>query len=411
MVGLMIAGLVLNLGGGPNHDRIGFRYWRDPGPFVAYIVPGAKGEFLGWFTTLPWAAYSYVGIEAIGIAVAEVKNPRRTLPRAIKRVFYRIAIFYVGGILIVGMLIPSTQAGLLQRTGTAASSPWVLAFHNAGVRVWPSIINAFFLVFAFSACNTAMYVGSRALYGLALRGQAPKVFAHTSRRGTPYVAATVLALFLPLAYMSVSQGAATVFGWFVNLTALTSFITWLMISLTCLRFHAACRVHGVSRGRGPSGNAGEALGSRSTTASAQPTEAGRPPDCTAPTTLPYTHGAQPYLALWAIFWSSVIIVFNGWRVFTRGNWNTVDFVVAYINVPITLALVGVYCILWRPRVWTPVRELDLWTGVPRDEEVEEGVGEGAGEEEKRAWWRRAVRACFGFRPPRAMRGAGVHRGY
>jgi amino acid permease len=29
-----------DLGGGPNHDRLGFRYWKEPGPFVQYANIG-----------------------------------------------------------------------------------------------------------------------------------------------------------------------------------------------------------------------------------------------------------------------------------------------------------------------------------------------------------------------------------
>lgn len=351
MVGLMLAGLVLNLGGGPTHDRLGFRYWRDPGAFAAFLYPGAKGRFLGWFMTLPWAGYSYVGIEAIGLAVAEVKHPRRSIPRAIKRVFARIAIFYVGGILIVGTLVPYTQSGLLQATGTGAQSPWVLALGNAGLSVWPSIANAAFLLFAFSASTTAMYVGSRALHALAVRGHAPKFFARTSRSGRPWVAATALAAFLPLSYMAVSRGAATAFGWFMNLTALTSFIAWLAISGAYLRFHAACRAQGVARA-----------------------------------SLPYTHWGQPWFAIWAAVWSTIVILLNGWYLFTAGNWVAEEFVVRYVNLAVTVALVLGY-VGWKRPKWVRASELDLWSGVPSDE-----VG---GDETRGPWWRRVLRWCFG----------------
>lgn len=59
---------MLDLGGGPNHDRIGFRYWRDPGPFVQYRgIPGAKGRFLGWWAVMSQSAFSYIGAEIIAV--------------------------------------------------------------------------------------------------------------------------------------------------------------------------------------------------------------------------------------------------------------------------------------------------------------------------------------------------------
>jgi amino acid transporter len=90
ITGLIILGIVLDLGGGPNHDRLGFRYWKHPGPFVQYAgIPGSKGRFLGFWAVMIQAAFSIVGTEMVAIAAGETKNPRRNLTRAIKRVYIR----------------------------------------------------------------------------------------------------------------------------------------------------------------------------------------------------------------------------------------------------------------------------------------------------------------------------------
>lgn len=69
--GLIILGIVLDLGGGPNPDRIGFRYWKDPGPLVQYAgIAGAKGRFLGWWAVMTQAAFSYVGTEVVAVSTA-----------------------------------------------------------------------------------------------------------------------------------------------------------------------------------------------------------------------------------------------------------------------------------------------------------------------------------------------------
>jgi hypothetical protein len=61
ITGLIVLGIVLDLGGGPNRDRIGFRYWKNPGPFVQYDgISGPKGRFLGFFSVLTQAAFSFV---------------------------------------------------------------------------------------------------------------------------------------------------------------------------------------------------------------------------------------------------------------------------------------------------------------------------------------------------------------
>lgn len=80
--------------GGPNHDRLGFRYWKNPGAFAQFNgIDGAKGRFLGWWAVMTQAAFSFIGTEIVAIAAAEAKNPRRNLPRAIKRVYIREHMF------------------------------------------------------------------------------------------------------------------------------------------------------------------------------------------------------------------------------------------------------------------------------------------------------------------------------
>lgn len=62
IIGLIIAGIIVDLGGAPGQDRIGFRYWKSPGPFNEYLVPGSTGKFLGFWSTLISSAYSYANV-------------------------------------------------------------------------------------------------------------------------------------------------------------------------------------------------------------------------------------------------------------------------------------------------------------------------------------------------------------
>lgn len=72
MAGLIILGIVLDLGGGPNHDRLGFRYWKNPGPFVQFDgISGAKGRFLGWWSVLVQAAFSFIGTEIVAVSIKQ----------------------------------------------------------------------------------------------------------------------------------------------------------------------------------------------------------------------------------------------------------------------------------------------------------------------------------------------------
>jgi len=95
IIGINIMALVITCGGGPDHTSIGFRYWRELGPFVSYLgVPGTLGHFMGFWITFNNAIYSYSGISNISLAAAETQSPRRNIPIAAKRILWRIGIFY-----------------------------------------------------------------------------------------------------------------------------------------------------------------------------------------------------------------------------------------------------------------------------------------------------------------------------
>ena len=105
IVGLIIGGLVINLGGGPNHERLGFRYWQDPGAFNSYLIPGCAGGFLAFWKVLLSAAFSYGNIQVVAISGSETRNPRKIIPAATKKTFFRVFVFYVLSILVVGMIV------------------------------------------------------------------------------------------------------------------------------------------------------------------------------------------------------------------------------------------------------------------------------------------------------------------
>ncbi|WVR05551.1 hypothetical protein IAU60_002570 [Kwoniella sp. DSM 27419] len=333
VIGLIVGGIVVDLGGGPSGDRIGFRYWKNPGAFAEYNTKGDLGKFLGFFTNLLQSAGSYAGIESIAVAAAEVKNPRVALTKAIKRLFWRIAIFYILLIGVVGLLVPYNDPSLLQSTGTAASSPFVIAFQRAGISALPSIINAAVLTSAFSAGSSLMYSVSRMIYGMSLRGYAPRALSRTTKSGLPIAALCFVTLFYSLSFMSLNKGASTVLNWFSNLNALIGFITWAAIAVTYLRFKKGLKAQGIDR-----------------------------------KTLHYWNRWQPWPAYWVIFWSVLIIIFNGWEVFTRGHWSPSNFVIAYITIPVFSLLLLGYWLYKRPK-HLRTDELDMFSNIPTDEEV------------------------------------------
>ncbi len=125
------------------------------------------------------------------MAAAETRNPRQAVPAACKRVFWRVAIFYVLAVLVVGMLVPSTDKRLNDGYGTATQSPFVIAAGDAGIKAIPSVVNAVVITSAWSSSNQALLSGTRVLYGLALKKQAPAVLLKTTSWGIPWVCVLV----------------------------------------------------------------------------------------------------------------------------------------------------------------------------------------------------------------------------
>ncbi|GHJ86723.1 hypothetical protein NliqN6_3125 [Naganishia liquefaciens] len=244
LVGLLLLGIILDLGGGPSKDRIGFRYWKDPGPFSHYIYNNDVGVFLGVWFAIPNALFAYIGTELIGVTVGEARDPRKAIPRAIRSTFWRILVFYVGGIFIVGLLVPSNStalAGANKSAANAAASPFVVAIRLAGIKFLPAFINGCILLFVFSAANSDVYIGSRTLFQLAVQGQAPKIFKRVDKRGIPIYALMTCVAFLALSYICVSSSALTIFRYFTSLISLYGALIWIVLLISHIRFRSAMK--------------------------------------------------------------------------------------------------------------------------------------------------------------------------
>jgi len=330
IVGLLLMALIVDLGGGPTHDRIGFRYWKNPGAMELYISSDPNtGRFLGLFSTLVNAAFSYGGVEMVAVAAGEAENPRKNIPKAVRRVFWRILFFYVLGSLAIGVLVPYNDPNLLsaQANGAAgaAQSPWVIAIYRAGIPALPSIINAVILTSASSSANAFLYTGSRYLYALAQNGQAPRFLLRCSKAGVPYWCVAITASISLLTYMSCSTGANVVFEWFQNLTTIASLFTWCSICIAYIQFHKALKAQGIDRN-----------------------------------TLIFKSPFQPYTAWAAFVFFALIIVFNGFYCWSP-TFDIDNFVTSYVGIPIFFVLYGFWKIFKRTKFIPPI-DVDLHTG-------------------------------------------------
>lgn len=254
MVGIIIFSLVIACGGGPKGGATGFKYWNDPGAFAtpSYMTDkGSLGKFVGFWSVMVNATFAFLGTELVGVTAGEAQNPRKTIPKAIRLTFYRILVFYILSVLLVGMIVPYNSDKLLDaikagsKGASAAASPFVVAAIVSGVQTLPHIINVCILIFVFSASNSDMYIASRTLYGLASDESAPRIFRKTDSRGVPVYALAVSAIFACLSFMNVSSNSKQVFGYFVNLTTVFGLLTWISILVTYIFFLKARRAQNI----------------------------------------------------------------------------------------------------------------------------------------------------------------------
>ncbi|MEW1812373.1 amino acid permease [Pseudarthrobacter phenanthrenivorans] len=183
------------------------------------------------------AGFSFQGTELVGVAAGEAKNPRREVPKAIRTVFWRIMLFYIGAIFIIGCLIPFTDPSLLA-SGEAdvASSPFTLVFSRAGVAFAAALMNAVILTAILSAGNSGLYASTRMLHAMAHDGMAPKIFGLLNARGVPIPALLATAAVGLFGFLSALIGQGTAYSWLLNMSGLCGFIVWAGIALSHYRF-------------------------------------------------------------------------------------------------------------------------------------------------------------------------------
>lgn len=234
IIGFILLGIIINCGGVPTDTRgyIGGRYWRDPGAF--------RNGFPGFCSVFVVASFAFGGTELVGLAAAESDNPRKTIPKATKQVFWRIALFYVISLLIVGLCIPSDEPLLSFASGANSKySPFVLAIRYAGIQGLPSVFNAVITISVISVANSCTYGSTRTIQALCENGMGPRWGALVDKKGRPWVALIVALLFGLLAYINEAPTGSTIFTWLLALSGLSNFFTWGSICLAHIRFRYA----------------------------------------------------------------------------------------------------------------------------------------------------------------------------
>ncbi|MCJ1392976.1 hypothetical protein MMC18_005848 [Xylographa bjoerkii] len=239
VLGFILFGIIVDCGGVKSDPRgyIGAKYWYDPGAF--------QNGFQGFCSVFVTAAFAFGGTELVGLAAAEAADPRKTLPRATKQVFWRISFFYVISLLIVGLIVPSNNQDLLGASNSnTKSSPFVLAITLANVNGLPSVFNAIITISVISVANSCTFASTRTMQALAASGMGPGFLKYIDKRGRPLWCVLIQIAFGLLAFVNEATTGATVFDWLLSLSGLSYFFVWGSICLSHIRFRHAWKAQG-----------------------------------------------------------------------------------------------------------------------------------------------------------------------
>ncbi|MDN3018864.1 amino acid permease [Paenibacillus sp. BSR1-1] len=198
-----------------------------------------RGGFMSVLSIFFIAGFSFQGTELVGIAAGESENPKKNIPKAIRQVFWRILLFYIGAIAVIGLVIPYTSPELLGGdVDKIAVSPFTLVFEKAGIAFTASVMNAVILTSVLSCGTSGLYASTRMLWSMAKDGQAPKFLQKVNNRGIPINALVMTTIIGGLAFLTSIFGDQ-VYTWLLNASGLTGFIAWVGIALSHYRFRKA----------------------------------------------------------------------------------------------------------------------------------------------------------------------------
>ncbi|MDN4527155.1 S-methylmethionine permease [Fictibacillus fluitans] len=203
----------------------------EPAPFFSNLTSEGlfpHGAFAIVMTMLA-VNFAYSGTELIGVAAGETENPQKTIPIAIRTTLWRLIIFFVGTIIILSALLPTSDAGVLK-------SPFVAVFDRIGVPYAADLMNFVILTAILSAANSGLYASSRMLWSLSNQKMINPAFGRVTKRGVPINAVILSMLGGALALLSSIIAPDTVYVVLVSISGLAVVVVWMSISVAQFNF-------------------------------------------------------------------------------------------------------------------------------------------------------------------------------
>lgn len=271
------------------------------------------------------AGFSFQGTEMVGVAAGESKDPKKTIPVAIKQIFWRILLFYVVCIFIIGTLVAYDDPRLLQAAASdnITLSPFTLLYEKAGFAFAASLMNAVILTAILSAGNSGMYSSTRMLFDMARQGRAPKWFAKLDPRGVPMNALYATTAIAALCFLTTFIGEQEVFNWLLNMSGMCGFIVWLGIAISHYRFRKGYLAQGYKL-----------------------------------EDLAYTAKFFPFAPWFAFILCSIIILGQNYEAVIGGKIDWLGLLSTYISIPLFLAIWLGYKWKYKTKL-IPYKEMDV----------------------------------------------------
>ncbi|KAG0236691.1 hypothetical protein BGW42_002853 [Actinomortierella wolfii] len=326
----IIVGILVDVGAAGG-DKILGRNWHIPGAPI--VGETAKERTVNIFSTCVWAFFSFGGTELVGITAGESSNPGKAVPKAIRHTFWRILLFYILTLTVIGLCIPWTDPNLLGSTFADVNeavpiAPFTIIFKMANLPGADHAMNAVLLTAVLSAGQSSFYASTRTLMAMGREGKMPAILGRVNSRGVPLYALAVVTLIACIAFVCDLVGNSVVFEWLVNLTGMSALLTWLSISIIHLRFRAALKAQDRSIKE-----------------------------------LPYVAPFFPYSCYISIALAIMIVFMQGYQAVTADPFDVKGVVAVFVGAPVFFLSIIVWKVVKKTKI-VPLTEVDLDTGRP-----------------------------------------------
>ena len=227
LVIFLIAGICFVIFGSPTGSETGFHLMSDHGG----IFPAGG---MATLMIVQGVVFAYAGIELVGTTSGETRDAERIIPKAINTVILRIAVFYVGSVLLLCLLLPYTAY-------SADESPFVTFFSSIGVDAAGPIMQLVVITAALSSLNAGLYSTGRIMHSMAMAGSAPHFARHLTRSGVPWGGIVLTAAVAMVGVVLNFLVPAQAFEIVLNFASIGIMSTWVAIIACHLRFRSLAR--------------------------------------------------------------------------------------------------------------------------------------------------------------------------